>query len=36
MHRNDNIYEKRMKEYRDMTSENKYLQKKKELIAIKN
>lgn len=34
--KNDNLYEKRMKEYRDAASENKYLQKKKEIIAQKN
>jgi hypothetical protein len=36
VHRNDNLIEKRMREYRDATSENKYLQKKKDLIAVKH
>lgn len=29
----DNILEKRMKQYKELSSENKYLQKKKELMA---
>jgi hypothetical protein len=32
--KNDAIYEKRMKEYKEGNMENRYLQKKKEIIAL--
>ena len=34
--RNESLYERRMKEYKDVSTENKYLQKKKENVALKN